>query len=207
MASRVAREQTKAKDEARRAISAKFARQHPQKAAEERELRKQHVRDVADWKHKLHGTPETHAKASRSQEGALARMYRSGSIDIDQLAAAAEIAAIARRITADVTIGTVSLETRVDQSRRGGAFYERLGQVRREVAYTRWRASLPEPGPVLAMIVEDVGVATAARRWRMRNARARALLVNALDWWGEQVSAAIKEIDDATLAAAHAGLI
>mgnify|MGYP006186616665 CR=1 FL=1 len=51
------------------------------------------------------------------------------------------------RIGADVAIGTVSLETRVDGGRHGdGSFFEKLGAVRSEVAYmlkhAPWR--LPE---------------------------------------------------------------
>lgn len=205
---RMQRARRKAEAERRRAIDDKFAEQHPARAAEERALRRQNRADIADWKHKLHGTPQTHAKAARTRQGALARMYEAGAIDIEQLNAAVEIALVVRLLTSDVTIGTVSLETRVDQSRQPGAmFYERLGRVRREVAYSRWRKRLSHPAMVLAMIVDDCGVSVAARHWRMRNSQAKALLVSALNLWADEVHDAVQEIDDATYAAAAAGMM
>ena len=41
------------------------------------------------WSHKQ-GTPETLEQASRTQQGALARLYRTGALDANQLAAAEE---------------------------------------------------------------------------------------------------------------------
>ena len=112
------------------------------------------------------------------------------------------------RIVRDVTIGTTSLETRVDQSRRGeAAFFEQLGAVRREVAYGKWREALPEPAPVLAMVIEDLGVSRAAKRWRMRNSRAKKLLGEALDLWRDMLDDAYRAIREADLLAARAGLL
>lgn len=160
------------------------------------------------------GTPETHAQASRKRQGALARLYASGAISVDQLGAAEEIAAVAERICSDVTVQTVSLETRVDNGGgRDGAFFEALGQVRREVAYGQWRASLPgicdgvSVAVVLDMIVGDVGVSVAARVHHVHVRRARRLLGEALDLWPGFYWNAVREVDEATLMAAHAGLL
>jgi hypothetical protein len=105
----------------------------------------------------LEAQERRHARDARSglapQPGRAGRLYQSGAIDAEQLAAAVEIALVHERIGADVAVKTASLETRVDVTRIGdGGFYERLGQVRREMAYTRWRSQLPHPAPVLDMI-------------------------------------------------------
>lgn len=195
-------------DAHRHKINQDYAARHPQRAREERTLRQAQARLAPDWSHKREGTPETHHHASRTVQGALARLFMAGTIDANQLAWAAEIASVHAMIVRDVVPATVSLETRVDQSRSGdGAFYEALGRVRAEVAYTAWRAALPKPGVVLAMIVEDVGVSVAARRFGMRTARAKLLLINALDRWTGEMDHARRTVDAADLAAAQAGLI
>jgi hypothetical protein len=190
-------------------IAADYARRHPARAAaetalgrERRTIRKEFGRsDVTP------GTPETLFRASRTRQGALARLFVGGVITLDQLQAAAEIAGVAERLGADVQVRTTSVETRVDVSRSyDSAFFESLGTVRREVAYRRWCAALPEPGVVLAMIVEDIGVRAAAQRWRMRDARAKRLLGHALDRWFDTIGTVAKEIDAADVLAAHAGL-
>ncbi len=169
---------------------------------------------LARFGNKPDGTPETHDKASRKRQGALARLYASGAISIDQLGAAHEIAAVAERIGSDVTVRTVSLETRIDNGGgRDGAFFEALGQVRREVAYGRWRAGLPgicdgvAVAVVLDMIVGDVGVSVAARVHRIHVRRARRLLGEALDMWPGFYWDAVRQVDEATLLAAHSGLL
>lgn len=139
----------------------------------------------------------------------MARLHRSGAISIDQLGAALEIADVAEHICAGLGVRTVSLETRIDSGRHGGdVFWESLGRVRREMAYSRWRAALPHPAaPVLAMITEDCGMAEAARRFGIHHRRAKHLLLAALDMWPALIREACDEVDPATLAAAHAGLM
>lgn len=191
---------------------AAWAARHPGAAKSERALRKERA-ELSRWKHKNEGTPETHEHASRRNQGALARLYESGAIDREQLAAAVEIAEVAARIGADVAVRTASLETRIDAGRRGdGSFYEKLGQVRREVAYTRWRSEVRGPiAAVLEMIVgeggEPVGFTVVAKRYRMHNRRAKALLIAALDLWPRILGHVRKEIDPAALAAAQAGIL
>ena len=106
----------------------RFARLHPARAAQERELTEQRRRLLQSYGHKVHGTPETHAAAGGQRPGALSRLYVSGTLTIHQLGWAEEIAAQHRRIGADVSVRTASIETRVDRSRMGDeAFFESLG--------------------------------------------------------------------------------
>ena len=180
---------------------------HPGRARQERQLRQEREAVDASFGHKVNGTPETHAKAGRTHQGSLARLYRAGDISIEQLARAAAIAATHERISADVSVRTGSLEPRVDRGLGDGAFFEKLGRVRAEVAYTRWRAALAHPVPVLAMIVDDCGVSVAAKRFQMRNVRAKALLTDALDLYGWMFGQACRNVDDETLFEAHARLL
>lgn len=208
MASRAAREIAKKRDAHQRKVDSDYRNRHPERARQERGFRKDQAQLRKDWGHKRHGTPETHAKASRVRQGSLARMYEAGHLSIDQLAASQSIRWVAERIGADVAIGTVSLETRVDQSRGfERTFFEKLGAVRAEIAYTMWRAQLAQPAPVLAMIVQEVSCSAAAKSWGMRKSRAKAMLIDALDLWDEMIGRACDEVDEATLAAAQAGIL
>jgi hypothetical protein len=191
--------------ERRARILADWRARHPRIAAAERSLRKGRAELLVNWKHKNEGTAETHEQASRRNQGALAALYKKGAIDGEQLASAVEIALVAERIASDVAVRTASLETRVDVTRLGdGSFFERLSQVRREQAYTRWRAQLRQPAPVLDMLVgEPIGYTIVAKRYRMGNERAKRLLIDALDLWPQILGAVCKEIDERDLAAAH----
>lgn len=198
----------KAGQQKRQKIHDKWVARHPDRARAERAIRKRNERDARQFGHKVHGTAQTHARAARQRQGALARLYEAGDLSIEQLAASQEIMAAHQRIITDVQIGSVSLEARVDNGRRHEAvFYEKLGAVRRDVAYSRWRAKVAMPGLALAMIVEDAGVSVAARRFGMRNTRAKKALCEALDLWRDLVGDACREIDDATLLAAQAGIL
>ena len=189
------------------AISRKFEKRHPERAREERKLRRHNAKLPDRFGHRREGTLQTLDKASRVQQGALARMFVSGHLSADQLAFAAEIKVIAERIGRDVAIGTVSLETRVDCGGSGrGTCEESLGRVRREVAYSHWRADLDRPEAVLAMIVDDIAVRPAAQRFRMRDAKIRKLLTGALDAWPNYCREARARVDALDLAIAQARL-
>jgi hypothetical protein len=194
-------------DERREQSRQAWARRHPELARAERSLRRARVQRDSRWSHKNDGTAETHEHASR-QEGRLAELYRTGTIDAEQLLAAVEIANVAERIGRDVAVKTASLETRVDMTRMGdGSFFERLGQVRREYAYTRWREKLPHPAPVLDMLVGDPeGFTVVARRYRMHHRKAKRLLIEALDRWPAELIHACRMIDDDALDKAHVRL-
>lgn len=132
------------------------------------------------------GTPETLERAARSQQGALARLYRSGAIDANQLAAAEEIRLVVERIRSAVALPIASWETRVDAGfRLDAAHQERYGHVVGELSYTRWRAEVDGPASMLIeMIADDIGYSVAAVQYRMSARRARALLIDALElWW------------------------
>jgi hypothetical protein len=96
-----------------------------------------------------------------------------------------------------------------------GGFYEKLGQVRREIAYSRWR-QLVATGflgrgtgnavqAVLDMLVgEPVGFTIVATRYGMGNGKARQLLIDALNLWPMVLGGVVKEVDQKDLDRAHA---
>lgn len=187
---------------------AAWAKRHPALAAEERALRKASAQAVERYGHKAGGTPQTFAHVNRPREGAIARLYRTGAIDQFELAAAEEILAVYERIAADVTVSVASMETRVDVSRYGDAFFESLTRVRMEVAYGRWRAALlNDAAMVLEIVVHGVGLVAAARQHGMSTRRAKGRLIHALGLWLSAYSEARNEVDPATLAAAQAGVL
>ena len=186
--------------------SAGWAAAHPDRAIEEELLRRGNARAVVEFGREVLGTPQTRHKASLTQQGSLARMYTAGHLSAEQLAWSAEIVQVHTRIVAGAVVGSMSMETRVDQSKHGGAFFERLGAVRAEMAYSRWRRSLPKPMPVLAMVIEDTGVTAAAKRYGMRTASARRILLIALDQWPDFFSQACDAVDEDDLARIHARL-
>jgi hypothetical protein len=193
----------------RQSIHERWAQRHKALAAEERALRKDQVAAARDFGHKRNGTIETHQKASRTRQGAMARLYEAGHLTPEQLAGSQAIRAVAERIGADVRIGTVSLETRVDHGRPHDAgFFEALGAVRAEVAFGRWRRALGGAAwIVLAMIVEDLGPAPIGKRFGRRPETCRTLLQQALDLWSRFIGEVCDEIDEPTLAAAQAGIL
>lgn len=200
-----------AKDAHRRKVDADFRARHPARAAEEsgfRKARRERVRSrSASDPSRDQGTPETAQKAKAVKQGALARMFQLGHLSSDELAFSQEIRQVVDRLARDVTIGSVSLETRVDHSRSGtGAFFESLGAVRAEVAYTSWRGAIEEPKLVLAMIVDDVSWRTAAARFNIGPPRAKRLLLSALNAWPLYCRDAREQICEADLLAAQAGL-
>jgi hypothetical protein len=208
---RVRRGKRSAKPSATPAAQARkgWAKRHPEAAASERSLRKDRAELLERYK-RSPGTPETHGHAARHNQGALVRLYKNGVLDAEQLAAAVEIAEVVERIGRDVTVKTASLETRIDMTRMGdGSFYENLGHVWREMAYTRWRGEVAGPiAAVLDMIVGDpVGFTVVARRYRMHNRKAKQLLLDALTLWPRIFAGVRKDVDQATLLAAHAGIL
>lgn len=185
-----------------------WAERHRALAADERRLRQENRAAHREFGRTPDGTPETHAKAARTVQGALSRAYLAGHITIDQLGAACDIAQVHERIGADVAVRTISFETRVDRSpAHDGTFFERLAAVRAEVAYTAWRKAIDAPALVLTIVAGDTGITVAARQFGMRDAKARRLLIAALDQWPQFIGQAIREVDEATLLAAQAGLL
>lgn len=139
------------------------------------------------WSHKAEGTPETHEKhaIASTREGCLARLHRSGAIDAHQLAAAERINAAHQLMIADVAVRTAKLERRGSGGGADAASAERLGAVILERNYTAWRAAAgPHVAMLLAIIVDDMALTAAARRWRLSDRRARRVLTDSLDRWG-----------------------
>ncbi len=134
----------------------------------------------------LQGTPQTRAYVATEQrrEGSLARLVATGALDIHQLAAAQEIVEAYRSVTADVAVRTANLEPRCSGGGPDAASAALIGAVLREQAYGRWRAAIGSDGPMLlAIIVDDMALTAAARRWRKSNRTTRAILIRALDGW------------------------
>jgi len=168
------------------------------RAWDEAKARRERAKTLADWSHKNEGTPETHANAAKTKQGALARLFESGAIDREQLEYAAEISSVAEAIERDVSVRTASLEARVDSSgTHGVALIEGVRWVRLQMAYTRWRIMLPMPKRlVLDMIVgEPIGYRVAARRYGVHNRKAKRYLIGAIDRWPECVEWACKQVD------------
>lgn len=184
-----------------------WALRHPERAIAERGFRKARAELLDRWHHKNAGTAETHEAHRQRRPGAIARLHASGYLTDDELAWAQEIAAAAQAIMADAGVRTCSLETRIDASRHGHAFFEALGAVWREMAYSSWRTMLPDAGLVLDIVVHDVGLARAAAAHGMHVRRARKLLVDALHLWMRAHAQVRRMIGPADLAAAQAGIL
>lgn len=191
------------------AAAARHALVRARVAAEQRALRKDRAATVERWGHKRNGTIETHEAHRRRRAGAMARLHASQAIDDDMLAHAQEIAAVVAMIAADVCPRTASLETRVDVSRHGDAFRERMGAIWREMAYTRWRHAIGPASAALAldMIVHDVGLERAARAHGMHGRRARRLVVEALELWPRCFAEVRRTVGVRDVAFAHARLL
>lgn len=144
------------------------------------------VRLREEYSHKAQGTPETHhhhAVSSR-REGSLARLLATGAIDAHQLAAAQQIAAAFEVTVSDVAVRIASYEVRGTGGGPLAASAEPIAAVIRERAYDDWRKAVGAHGQMLlAIIVDDMALTEAARRWRMSNRRARGVLTTALDRW------------------------
>jgi hypothetical protein len=188
---------------------AAWRQRHPSLAQTEAALAKAHTQMREDWKHKNDGTPETHEHASKTRQGALARLFESGAINADQLAWANEIAMVAETLQRDVAPRIVEYEPRIDHETRGPTvLIEGVMRVRREMAYKEWCRLLPNPKPlVLSMVTgEAIGYTVAARRYHVHQRNARRELIKALDRWPELMDWACSRVDREDLVIAHARL-
>jgi biotin operon repressor len=209
----------------------RYARQHPERAAEEAALRSHFNQALIDHGHRRNGTAATLASAAQVRQGALARLHQSGTIDDDQLAWALEIAAEHERIDAEVGMAAMKWGVRVDVGGQGNRALESLWRVRRAQAYRLWWAGLIDlcrefigtrylvaldggsedlsrvttagaaAAQVLSMIVDDLGVTWAARRLRIGMRKMRKLLEEALNLWPKVLRDVRNEIDEDDLIA------
>jgi len=147
---------------------------------------------------------ETFTRASVTrvrQYSALADMHERGQLTDEQFYATQQIAHVAEMILRNGSVQCASLEARVDNA--GSAkdvLIERLGMVRMEAAYSKWRLSIPMPRRmILDMVLEDRSLFVTARVHRMGWPRAKRLLRESLDLWCELLWKANKTIDQEDL--------
>lgn len=146
----------------------------------------EHVQLRERWSHKAKATPETleHAAVSAGRAGVLLRLVRTGAIDAHQLAAAERIAEAFAAITAEVTVRTAKWGDRNPGGGPNAAEAVPIAAVIQQRTYQRWREETGVHAPmVLAIVVDDMAVTTAARRWRLSDRKARGILIAALDRW------------------------
>ena len=133
------------------------------------------------------GTPETIAQLTHRQRrsGAVARLYATRAIDADQLAAADKIATTYRAVTADAPMRTASWETRTGGGCGGGDVdIALLGASLGEYALWWWLTTIQQPQAIVAIVVDDLALTTAADRYALSIPRLRKLLGEALNvWW------------------------
>lgn len=133
------------------------------------------------------GTPETIAQLEHRQRrsGAIARLYATKAIDADQLAAADKIATTYRAVTADAPMRTASWETRTGSGCGGGdADLMIWGASLGEYALWWWLLTIRQPQAIVAIVVHDMALTTAADRFALSVPRLRKLLGEALTtWW------------------------
>jgi hypothetical protein len=138
------------------------------------------------FSHKAQGTPETHAHAARARkrQGTLARLHASGAIDAHQLAMAEAIALAFAQVTGPVAVRTATLAPR-GSAVHGGAEIEARSRILTERKYTAWRAAMgADAAMLLAIIVDDVSIVAAGRRWRRSTRTVRGVLIAGLNgWW------------------------
>lgn len=154
----------------------------------------------------IHAESFTRATVNRvRQYSALSDMHSRGQITDDQFFAAQQIARVAEMIQRNASVQCASLEARVDYA--GSAkdiLVERLGFVRMEVAYSKWRTSIAMPRRmILDMVLEDRNLFVTARVYRVGWPKAKRLLREALDLWCELLWQARREIEQDDLDKAH----
>lgn len=140
------------------------------------------------------------------QQSSMRKLLDDGQITAGQYYAAQSIAHVAEMIQRNVSVQCASLEARVDCAGSGrDILVERLGMVRMEAVYTKWRTSIAMPRRmVVDMVLEDRSLFTTARVHGVGWPRAKRLLGNALDHWNTLMERACKDIDQGDVDRAHA---
>lgn len=132
-------------------------------------------------------------------------LYESGTLSEEQFDASVEIARIAEEITLPVGMRSASLEARVDNSGSSeNLLIEKLTRVQLEATYNSWRAFLPMPKRmVIDLVLGSSTIMAASRRYRMRRAKVRTVLVDSLDRWINIREKMHELIDERDVEAAH----
>lgn len=183
-------------------------RQYRARLKEER-LEAERIAMEERWGRHNAATPQTRDHASRTQQGAIARLFEAGYLSSDELEWAHEIAMTAAIIERDVSIAGASWETRVDcNGSSKDKLLEGVGRVRREMAYSWWRQRISEPkAAILAMLTgQQEAYSTVAARHRMGKKRARKLLISAIDLWPDAMDYAEAVVDREAIDQVHARL-
>lgn len=154
----------------------------------------------------IHAESFTRATVHRiRQQSALLKLMDDGQITPDHYFAAQQIARVAEMIERNAAVQCASLEARVDYA--GSArniLAEKIGMVRLEAAYTRWRTSIAMPRRMIVdMVLEDRSLFATARVYRVGWPKAKRLLRDALDLWAELLVRAYREIGEEELRAAQ----
>lgn len=160
----------------------------------------------------IHAETFTRAKVHRiRQQSSLRKLMDDGQLTEDQYWAAQEIAHVAEKLQRGLGARCASLEARVDCSGSGrDGLVEKLGYVRAEATYTRWRTSIAIPRRMIVdMVLEDRSLFATARTYGVGWPRAKRLLSNALDHWINLMAVTRHNLDEADLERAQikAGLV
>ncbi|MGJ0236971.1 hypothetical protein ACQEPB_00420 [Novosphingobium fluoreni] len=157
----------------------------------------------------IHAESFTRAIVHRiRQVSSLGKLHENGQLSDAQYHAALEIAHVAEMIERQVSVRCASLEARVDCSGSArSVLIERLGAVRLEATYSKWRTSIALPRRMIVdMVLEDRSLFATARVYNVGWPRARRMLRDALDLWTELLERARKDIEQEDLDQMHAGL-
>lgn len=154
----------------------------------------------------MHVETQTTAYTKRHKGfSSLVRMHENGQIDDGQFIAAQTIVIVAEKAGNDVGVRGASLEARVDNS--GGnrdLIIEHIQSVRDEIAYNKWRRTLPMPRRlILDMLLVNRPLAATARKYKMGWPRARKLFVQSLDRFIDIRERVAEQVDEQDLDAAH----
>lgn len=146
----------------------------------------------------IHAESFTRATVQRiRQYSALADMHERGRLTDDQFFAAQQIARVAEMIQRNASVRSGTIDARVDNA--GSAkdiLVERLGMVRMEVAYSKWRTSIATPRRMIVdMVLEDRSLFATARVYHVGWPKAQRMLRDALDLWTELLWRARREVD------------
>lgn len=142
----------------------------------------------ARWSHKQ-GAPETldriEAIPRRQRQTPLLRMYKSGKVSVEELAAAEQICDVIEMIQRAVAPKTARLEARVDcEGAAKDVLVEGLRRIRLEHAYSIWRDKIPEPKHlILEMIQTNLPYTQQARKFGINWRTARKRLISSLQLW------------------------
>lgn len=147
----------------------------------------------------MHVETQTRAVTKRNMmQSALRDMRDRGGITREQFLASLQIASAIEAIERAVSISSSVIEYRVDcKASSRDYFIENLHAVRTQVAYTKWRITLPTPKRmIIDMILYDRNLVRIAHKYRTPWRTARKFLIDALDRWDQIFDDVASDIDE-----------